>query len=324
MPFGFASYSLDQVTLVFIYSLAILGLNIVSGFAGAISLGHGAFFAVGAYTEAILVSRYGFNPYAAIPCAALVAWVVGLGFGFPALRLRGLYLALGTLALAMSVPPLLRNFESFTGGHSGIVVDTLTAPRWSHLSDSQWTYFVVLCIAALLFAAAWRLLGGALGRALMATRDQEIVAQVMGVNPTSYLTLTFALSSLYAGCAGALYTLAIGYVSPDSFTLMLGLGFFVGGVVGGLTSVGGAIFGGIFLQYVPVWASDINKALGGFLYGAILIASMLLMPQGIAGALRRLVAGRPSFGTWPGRSRAIAENKPGSGRTRSSSKQGTV
>ena len=164
----------------------------------------------------------------------------------------------------------------------------MSAPKWSHLSGSQWTYFVVLAIAAVLFAVAWRLLGGALGRALLATRDHEIVAQVMGVDPTRYLTLTFAPSSLYAGTAGALYTLAIGFVSPDSFSLMLGLGFFVGGVVGGLTSVGGALFGGLFLQYVPVWASDIDKALGGFIYGAILIASMLLMPEGIAGIVRRM------------------------------------
>lgn len=286
VPFGFKAYALDQVTLVIVYSMAILGLNMVTGFAGAISLGHGAFFAIGAYTEAILVQRYGLNAYVAIPCASALGWLSGLAFGFPALRLRGLYLALGTLAIAMSVPPLLRRFESFTGGHSGLVVETLEAPAWTGLSGSQWTYFVVLVVAVVLFAAAWRLLGGALGRALMSTRDHEIVAQVMGVDPTRYLTLTFALSSLYAATAGALYTLAIGFVSPDSFSLMLGLGFFVGGVVGGLTSVWGAIFGGAFLQYVPVWASDIDKALGGFVYGVTLIASMLLMPEGVAGVIR--------------------------------------
>jgi branched-chain amino acid transport system permease protein len=305
LPFRFSAYALDQVTLVLIYAVAILGLNMVSGYAGAISLGHGAFFAVGAYTEAILVHHHGLNPYAAVAASAAVAWLAGLAFGFPALRLRGLYLALGTLALAMSVPPLLRRFESFTGGHTGLVVETLSAPKWTHLSGSQWTYFVVLLIAVVLFAVAWRLLGGALGRALLATRDHEIVAQVMGVDPTRYLTLTFALSSLYAGTAGALYTLAIGFVSPDSFSLMLGLGFFVGGVVGGLTSVGGALFGGLFLQYVPVWASDIDKALGGFIYGAMLIASMLLMPEGIAGIVRR-VAQRWQ-GRTPARSNSVAD-----------------
>ncbi|MEO8936217.1 MAG: branched-chain amino acid ABC transporter permease [Burkholderiaceae bacterium] len=284
------AYALDQVTLVLIYSIAILGLNMISGFAGAISLGHGAFFAVGAYAEAILVKRYGFDPYLAIPCSAAIAWFVGLAFGLPALRLRGLYLALGTLALAMSVPPLLRRFDEFTGGHTGLVVETLAAPKWSHLSGSQWTFYLVLAVALVSFAVGWRLLGGALGRALLAIRDQEIVAQVMGVNVTRYLTLTFALSSLYAGVAGALYTLAIGFVSPDSFTLMLGLGFFVGGVVGGLTSVVGALFGGLFLQYVPVWASDIDKALGGAVYGIVLMATMLLMPEGIVGLARRIAA----------------------------------
>lgn len=317
VPFGFKAYALDQVTLVLVYAVAILGLNMVTGFAGAISLGHGAFFAVGAYTEAILVHRYGINAYLAIACASAAGWLAGLAFGFPALRLRGLYLALGTLALALSVPPLLRRFESFTGGHSGLVVETLDAPKWSGLSASQWTYFVVLVVAAALFAAAWRLLGGALGRALMATRDHEIVAQVMGVDPTRYLTLTFALSSLYAATAGALYTLAIGFVSPDSFSLMLGLGFFVGAVVGGLTSVWGAIFGGLFLQYVPVWASDIDKALGGFVYGATLIASMLLMSEGVAGLVGGLARRWRERG-WAGSAqhdRAEAVAPPPVGRT---------
>jgi branched-chain amino acid transport system permease protein len=287
IPFGFPSYGLDQVTLVLVYAIAVLGLNMVSGYAGSISLGHGAFFALGAYTEAILVYQYAWNSYAAIPAAGTLCWSAGLAFGFPALRLRGLYLSLATLAMAMTVPPMLKRFEGLTGGHSGIVVDTLIAPQWSNLSDNQWTYFLVLLIAALFFGVSWRLLSGGLGRALLAIRDYEIVANVMGVDPTHYLSLTFAFSSLYAGVAGALYTLAIGYVSPDSFTLMLSLGFFVGGVVGGLTSVSGALVGGLFLQYVPVWASDIDKALGGFVYGVTLIAIMLLLPEGFAGLLRR-------------------------------------
>lgn len=287
IPFAFPPYGLDQVTLVLVYAIAILGLNMVSGYAGSISLGHGAFFALGAYTEAILVHRYAWNAYAAIPAAGALCWSAGLAFGFPALRLRGLYLSLATLAMAMTVPPMLKRFEGLTGGHSGIVVDTLIAPRWSGLSDNQWTYFLVLLTAALFFAIAWQLLRGGLGRALLAIRDHEIVANVMGVDPTYYLSLTFAFSSLYAGVAGALYTLVIGYVSPDSFTLMLSLGFFVGGVVGGLTSVFGALIGGMFLQYVPIWASDIDKALGGFVYGITLIAIMFLMPEGFAGLLRR-------------------------------------
>jgi branched-chain amino acid transport system permease protein len=282
------SYMVDQATLVVIYAIAILGLNMVTGYAGAITLGHGAFFAVGAYTQAILMQRYGWSPYVAILFSSALSAIAGLAFGFPALRLRGLYLALGTLAIAMSLPPLLNRFEGLTGGHSGMTVETLSAPAWLPVTDSQWTFLLALAVALALFLAAWRLLHGALGRALIAIRDNELAAQVMGVNATHYLTLTFAMSSLYAGTAGALYAIAVGFVSPDSFSLMLSIGFFVGAVVGGLTSVGGAVFGGLFLQYVPVWASDIDKALGGFIYGAFLITGMLLIPEGLVSLPRRM------------------------------------
>lgn len=288
LAFTLKSYALDQVSQVLIYAIAILGLNMITGYAGSISLGHGAFFAIGAYTQAILMHRYELSPYAAVPLASAVSAVAGLAFGFPALRLRGLYLALATLAISMSLPPLLKRFEDFTGGHTGIVVDTLSAPAGLGLTPNQWTYFLVLAVAALAFLAGARLLSSGLGRTLIAVRDHELVAQVMGVNPTHYLTLTFAVGSCYAGTAGALYALVVGFVSPDSFSLMLSIGFFVGAVVGGLTSVWGALVGGLFLQYVPTWASDVDKALGGFIYGAILIASMMLMPEGVAGLVNRM------------------------------------
>lgn len=288
LPFGLPSYLIGEFSLVLVYAVAILGLNLITGYAGAISLGHGAFFALGAYIAAILVYHYGWDPYSPIPVAGLVCWVVGLLFGIPALRLRGLYLALGTLTLAVAIGPLLKRFTDLTGGSQGLFVGTAMAPAGLGIGDGQWVYLVVLAVAAVMFLMARNLVDGGLGRALLATRDNEIVASVMGVGLARHMSLTFAVSSMYAGVAGALYTLVVGYVSPDSFPIMLSLSFFVAAVVGGLTSISGAVYGALFIQFVPVWASGIDRALAGFVYGGALIAAVLLMPAGVAGLLHKL------------------------------------
>lgn len=286
VPFALPSYVVGQFSLVIVYAVAILGLNLITGYAGAISLGHGAFFALGAYVAAILIHRYGWDPYTPIPVAGLICWVVGLLFGIPALRLRGLYLALGTLTLAVTVGPVLKRFTGLTGGSQGLFVGTPTAPDWLGIADSQWVYLVLLAIAAVMFLVAHNLVRRGLGRALLASRDNEIVASIMGVDLARYKSLTFGVSSMYGGIAGAMYTVAVGYVSPDSFPIMLSLSFFVAAVVGGLTSISGAIYGALFIQFVPVWASDIDRSLAGFVYGGALIAAMLLMQNGVAGLVQ--------------------------------------
>lgn len=288
IPFGLPSYVVGQFSLVIVYAVAILGLNLITGYAGAISLGHGAFFALGAYVAAILIHRYGWDPYTPIPVAGIVCWIVGLLFGMPALRLRGLYLALGTLTLAVTVGPVLKRFSDLTGGSQGLFVGSPMAPAGLGVSDSQWIYLVLLAIAVVMFLAARSLVQRGVGRALLASRDNEIVASVMGVDLARYKSLTFALSSMYGGVAGAMYTIAVGFVSPDSFPILLSLSFFVAAVIGGLTSISGAIYGALFIQFVPVWASDIDRALAGFVYGGALIGAMLLMPSGVAGMVNRL------------------------------------
>jgi len=283
IPFAIPSYLVSQFATVVVFAVAIVGINLVTGFGGAITLGHAAFVALGAYTTAILVVRYGWNPYATIPVSAALSWIAGWCLGFPALRLQGLYLALGTLVLSITVPPVLKRFDAFTGGVQGLNVGNPEAPAFLPLDDSQWIYFVCLAIAAVLYIVARRILSGPLRRALVASRDNQLVAAVMGVDRATVTTATFAMSSLYAGVAGSLYAMIVGFVSPDTFNVMMSLSLFVGAVVGGITSLNGAIVGAMFIQFVPIWASDIDVSLGGLVFGCALIVTLVVIPAGIGG-----------------------------------------
>lgn len=287
IPFAIPNYLVSQFATVLAFAVAIIGINLVTGYGGAITLGHAAFVALGSYTTAILVVRYGWNPYATIPVAAALSWLAGWCLGFPALRLQGLYLAMGTLVLSIAVPALLKRFDGFTGGVQGLDVGNPASPvKW--LDDSQWIYFVCLAIATILYLVAARILSGPLRRAMVAARDNHLVASVFGVDRAPLATATFAMSSLYAGVAGSLYAMIVGFVSPDTFNVMLSLSLFVGAVVGGITSIGGAIIGAMFIQFVPIWASDIDVSLGGLVFGCTLIITLVVLPSGIGGLVGRL------------------------------------
>jgi branched-chain amino acid transport system permease protein len=290
LPFVMSNFRLFQFTQVFIYAIALLGLNILTGFNGQISLGHGAFYALGAYTAAIMIDRwnvpYGFT----IPVAGLVCLGVGFLFGIPALRLEGLYLALATFALALAVPQILKYFEHWTGGSQGIVLSKPEAPFGLKLSPDQWLYFVTLAVTLILFVLAWNLLRGRTGRAIVAIRDNHIAAEAMGINTALYKSLTFGVSAGYTGVAGALSALVIAFVAPDAFNVFLSITFLVGIVIGGLASVPGALYGAFFTQFVPNWAQDISKAAPWAIYGIFLIGFMYILPRGIAGGLTLLLA----------------------------------
>jgi branched-chain amino acid transport system permease protein len=275
---------------VYIYAIALLGLNILTGFNGQISLGHGAFYAVGAYTTAIMIEQWNV-PYGwTIPVAGVICLVAGFLFGIPALRLEGLYLALATFALALAVPQILKYFEHWTGGSQGIVLSKPNAPGGLPLNPDQWLYFLTLAILVLLFGLAANLLRGRTGRAIVAIRDNAIAAQAMGVNTALYKSLTFGVSAAYTGVAGALSAVTVAYVAPDSFDVLRSITFLVGIVIGGLASISGAIFGALFIQFVPNWAQDISKAAPWAIYGVFLIVFMYAMPRGIAGSLRLAAA----------------------------------
>jgi branched-chain amino acid transport system permease protein len=288
LPFFLGNYHVFQLTLVLVYAIALLGLNILTGFNGQISLGHGAFYAIGAYTAAILMDKAGMPYWATIPIAGVVCGVAGFLFGLPALRLEGLYLALATFALGVAMPQILKHksIEEWTGGVQGIVIVKPDPPAWISLNQDQWLYFFTLAWLLVLFVAGWNLLRGRIGRAMIAIRDQPIAAQAMGVNTAMVKSMTFGVSALYTGVAGALGAIAIQFVAPDSFTIFLSITLVVGVVVGGLASISGAIYGAIFIQFVPNIADKISKAAPWAIYGVILIAFMYVMPTGVAGFVR--------------------------------------
>jgi branched-chain amino acid transport system permease protein len=288
LPLFVSNYRVFQFNLVLVYAIALLGLNILTGYNGQISLGHGAFYAIGAYCAAILMDKYGVPYWATLPVAAFVCLVVGFLFGLPALRLEGLYLALATFALGVSLPHLLKyhHLEKWTGGVQGIVIAKPDPPFGLPINADQWLYYFTLAVAILMFLLAWNLLRGRIGRALTAIRDNHIATEAMGVNNAIYKSLAFGVSAMYTGVAGALGAIAIQYVAPDSFNIFVSIVFLVGIVIGGLASISGAIYGALFIQFVPNIADEISKAAPWAIFGIFLIGFVYLMPMGIAGAVR--------------------------------------
>ncbi len=290
-----SGYHLFQLTMVVVYAIAILGLAILTGINGQISLGHGAFYAIGAYTTAILMSSWDLPYWLTLPVSAAVCALVGFLVGLPALRLGGLYLALTTFALAVAIPQVLKHklFETWTGGVQGLVIDKPEAPFGLKLSSDQWLYVFTLGVAVILYVLAVNLTQGRIGRAMRAVRDHAVAAEAMGINLAMLKTRTFAVSAMYTGIAGSLGAIAVAFVAPDSFSVFLSITFFVGLVAGGAASIGGTIMGAIFIEFVPNLADKVSKAAPGAVYGIILIAMMFLMPQGaggfIASVWRRMV-----------------------------------
>jgi len=307
LPFVIGSnYRVFQMTLVLAYAIALLGLNMLTGYNGQISLGHGAFYAIGAYSAAIMMDKFGVPYWATIPVAGALCFVAGFLFGLPALRLEGLYLALATFALGVAMPQILKHeaLARWTGGSQGIVIVKPDAPEWSGLSQDQWLYFFTLAWVVVFFFLGWNLLRGRIGRAMVAIRDQPIAAQAMGVNTSLVKSLTFGVSALYTGAAGALGAIAVQFVAPDSFDIFLSITLLVGVVIGGLASISGAFFGAMFIQFIPNIADQISKAAPWAIYGVVLIAFMYAMPSGVAGLLRMARA------RWAGRQRPVSAIDP--------------
>ena len=297
-----SNYRLFLVSTMIIAAIAVLGLNLLTGFNGQISLGHGAFYAVGAYTAAVLMDKLNVPYYATLPAAAVVCFVVGFLFGQPALKLEGHYLALATFALALAVPQILKYkwLEDLTGGVQGIVLSKPEVPFDIPLNEDQWLYYYCLVTMVVLFWAANNMLNSRSGRAMMAIRDYHIAADTMGINTARYKTVTFGISAAYTGIAGALSASAIAFVAPDSFNIFLSIKFLIGLVVGGVGSLTGSVVGGIFYVLVDNSAQAISTFIKNDLglqfdlsaytiFGLLLIILMYLMPQGIVGGVYILV-----------------------------------
>jgi branched-chain amino acid transport system permease protein len=288
-PFTLKDYHLFQLSMVASNAIALLGLNLLTGYNGQISLGHGAFYAIGAYTTAILADQFAVPYYLTIPVAGLICLGVGFLFGLPALRLEPLYLALATYALGVAMPQVLKykGIEHWTGGVQGITLLKPEAPFGLPLTPDQWFYLFSLAILIALFWAARNLIYSHTGSALIAIRDNPLAASAMGIDIARYKTATFGISAMYTGIAGSMAALSVSFVAPDSFSSLVSTGFLVGIVVGGLASISGALYGAVFIQFVPNLADNISKSAPWAIYGAAMIAFVYLMPMGIAGFVRQ-------------------------------------
>jgi branched-chain amino acid transport system permease protein len=316
LPQFMGELRLQQFTFVAIYFVALLGLNILTGYNGQISLGHGAFMGIGAYVSALLMLGEtnlegltlqdapgwlplgdGMRAVFTIPIAGVVTGILGIAFGIPALRLAGVSLALATFAVAVSLPTVAKRFDEITGGGGGLALPLPSTPFGWDISTRHWLYYEAWVTAGILFIVAWLLVRGRTGRAWRSIRDGEIAAVSSGVGPALYKTLAFGVSSAYAGVAGALLAIEVSYVNPDTFPLSLSVLLLASVVIGGLGALSGVIFGALLLEFLPIYSQDppfgtfeLSTQAPSVVFGAILIVIMLLIPGGVAGLFRRLGA----------------------------------
>jgi branched-chain amino acid transport system permease protein len=285
LPFTLSDYHRALGAQVGIYFVAILGLNILVGYSGQISIGHGAFMAIGGYTTAIMSRDHHTNLVLTMVLAFAICFVCGLLLGLPALRLSGVYLALATFALAVSVPQIVLKFDKFLGGSNGIQSARTVSHTW--LYATSWT------ASAILFVVAWLVLRGRTGRAFRAIRDSEVAATSSGVELAVYKTLAFGISAAFAGVAGSLFVMGTnGFAQPNEFQVVLSLQLLVGAAVAGLGSLWGVIVGAAFVGLLPTISKDvplIGSAHGqDVVFGLMVVLVMLLLPTGFAGFLHRL------------------------------------
>ena len=285
VPLFVKNFIIFQLTMLLIYGLAVLALNILTGGSGQFSLGQSAFYAVGAYTSAILMEHGGVNYALTLPVAGVICFGFGFLFGQPALRLSGVYLALATFAtfaLATAMPQLLKlgYFEYWTGGVQGLVVTKPDAPFNLPMSQDTWLYYFTLAVTIAIYIFSINLLKSRSGRAFMAIRDNEIAASAMGVDVALYKTLAFGVSAGITGVAGGLGAIAVQFVAPDGYTITLAIQLFLGMVVGGVGWLPGSIIGSAFIIFVPNIAEGISKGLSGAVFGVLLFLVIFLVPHG--------------------------------------------
>ncbi|MGQ4596805.1 ABC transporter permease subunit [Nocardia sp. R6R-6] len=297
VPYVVDDYQVFQLARLTTTAMAVASLVLLTGWSGQVSAGHGAFFGVGAYATAILIVKAGLPWPLAVVLATLISFLAGLLTGLPALRIRGISLALITLVLAVLLPPLIVRFEDLTGGSTGMPLPTVRTPAGIQLSGAQFLYLVTLAVLAAVLALLAAVCRGRTGRALAALRDQPVMAATAGV-PTARLSLlVFGASGAIAGLGGALNALAIQSVVADSYTFTVSLALLTGAVVGGIRSWAGALIGAVFVVYLPQIVSDsVGDSLSGnwtqVVYAVLLLIVLYSAPQGLAGLGTRLAAFR--------------------------------
>jgi branched-chain amino acid transport system permease protein len=307
-PFLFSNYRTYQLAFVGLYLVALVGLDILTGFTGQISLGHGAFMGIGAYTTTILVVDHGVRDLWTIPLGGLVAGLIGIAFGIPATRFAGPYLALATFAVPLAFIGMLKRFPHFTGGNVGKNLPQLRPELGWHTSGSIWFYAVCWTVALVLFPTAFFVVRGRFGRALRGVRDSEIAATANGISTAAVKTAAFGISAFYCGVAGSLYGIGITYVNPDTFPIDLSILLLVGIVLGGAGSLYGMVFGALFVEFIRIsWGPELLHLFsrvhhvdthapgsGLVVYGVVLLLVLYAAPSGAAGLVRGFRR-RPAF-----------------------------
>ncbi len=284
-----------QLGLMAVFAVAILGLNIVMGYAGQVSLGQSAFLGLGAYIASYVVTAdLGIPEPLAVPVAlvlcAVIPAAVGLVVALAAARLRGLALAMVTIALPIIGIPLAKRFREYTGGAQGTTVSWLRAPDWADgiLENDQWRYYVVVLIAVLMFLLARNLVRGRMGRAFRIVKENESVALAMGISPYRYKVMAFTIASLFGGVAGFMYLGIVQYTSPETLSFHTSINMVAAMVIGGSASILGTIFGAIYFVLVPSVANEVDSSLTALISGAILLAVLFLVPGGVVSLPRRI------------------------------------
>lgn len=290
IPFTNPPYIVGNVTRIFVATMPVLGLSLLTGFGGLTSIGHNALFGVGAYATAILATNYGWPWWLSIPFSILTVFVAGLLVGFPSSRIKGVFLAVVTLALGAMFPAIIHRLAFITDGNMGKRVDKLRAPAWTGLMSDQWSYLVCLAVLLLCMLALHRMTRGRFGRALMSIRDQETAAVALGVRVARTKTLAFGVSAIFAGLGGSLFVLTQGIISSENLyvTLMGSIQFLAALLIGGASSLLGPLIGTVLAERLPPLFAGIDPVLAHVIYGALLIVVILLFKDGIAGAIGRL------------------------------------
>ncbi len=310
LPLWADPYLIYMVNISGIAIIAAIGLNILTGLTGQISLGHAAFVALGAYTSAILASRFAFPFWLAIPIGGLSAAFFGILLGFPCLRLKGLYLAMATMSFGVVVEYGVTHWESLTMGVRGISVPPPSLCGYS-VGDPNKLFYVTIFLVGVLTLAAKNILRTRIGRAFVAIRDRDVAAEVIGVNLTRYKVMAFAVSSFYGGIAGGLYSYVTTYLHPENFTLLLSIEYIAMIIVGGLGSILGSIIGAVFLTVMPDIIKGGADVLGRQLpfmqglydeewnvaaFGLLIMIFLIVEPTGLSGIWTRI---KTSFRNWP-------------------------
>lgn len=288
VPLSATPYTNYQLSLVGTFAVAILGLNIVSGYAGQISLGQSAFMGVGAYAAAFGVA-HGWPVVLSFVVAALLPAAIGALVAIPAVRLRGNALAVVTIILPIIAVPLAKRYAGVTGGSEGRSVDWAHVPSGTGLEDDQWRYYLVLVIAAVLFLLGRNILSGRIGRAFAIVRTNEAVASAMGISAHRYKVVAFTIAACYGGAAGFLYVLVVQFASPDLLNFQVAINMLAALVIGGFANLWGAVIAGLFYVYVPVVAGAVDPSRTNIFYGAVVLVVLFIVPGGVSGGIVRLV-----------------------------------